>query len=85
MSSHPAAQKREAEVQHIIPFIRETVRADAQNGKVVDVDAYCERFAAMRQDLSRKDIQDVVLEAVASVGGNAAWTDGRSKMEPPVT
>lgn len=69
-------------MEKFVPVIWEAVRNDAAAGNVVDVDAYCERFATMRPDLCRKDIQDVVLKAVAAFGGGASWSADRSRMNP---
>lgn len=60
-------------MHHFVPVIWETVRADSAAGKVIDVDAYCQRFWTLRPDLDRKGIQDAVLEAVAMYGGGASW------------
>lgn len=58
-------------MRHIVPIIWETVGTDFANGEVLDHDAYCQKFLAMRPDLARGVIETVVAEAVRFHGGTA--------------
>ena len=58
---------------HFLPDIWEQVRDDVRHRRVVDVDAYCRRFAPLHPELTRKDVQDIVLDAAGTYGGVAIW------------
>ena len=60
-----------------IVAIQSAVHADLSGGKVTDVDAYCRKFAAQYPELTRKQIQDAVLEIVSLRGGCAVWGDDK--------
>lgn len=64
-----------------IVAIQSAVQADLIGGKVIDVDAYCRTFGRQYPELSRKQIQDAVLEIVSIHGGGAEW--GTDKTRPP--
>ncbi|MFO1130744.1 MAG: hypothetical protein U1E16_01820 [Hyphomicrobiales bacterium] len=62
-------------MRHIVPIIWETVGADFAAGQVLDQDAYCRKFLAMRPDLERRVIETVVSEAMRFHSGAAPSPD----------
>jgi hypothetical protein len=57
----------------LIVAIQTVVHADLAKGDVIDVDAYCRTFGAQYPQLTRKQIQDAVLEMISIHGGGAIW------------
>ena len=53
--------------------IQAEVHADLVGNRFIDVDAYCQKFAARYPELTRRQIQDAVLEIVSIGGGSAGW------------
>lgn len=56
---------------HFLSDIREQARDDVRHRRVVDVDADCRRLAPLHPELTRKDVQDIVLDAAGTYGGVA--------------
>lgn len=56
-----------------IVAIQAVVHADLAKGSMIDIDAYCRAFAPRYPDLTRKQIQDTILEIVSIAGGAAVW------------
>ena len=66
-----------------IVAIQSVVHCDLASGRVIDVDAYCRRFAPLYPKLTRKQIQNAVLEIVSLEGGGAVWgMDQRNAHQP---
>ena len=61
-----------------ISAIHSLVRARVRQGKVVDVDDYCQMFSAEYPELTRQQIEDAVLELVSICGGAAVWGTEKS-------
>ena len=57
----------------LIVALQSAVHADLARGDVIDVDAYCRQFGAQYPQLTRKQIQDAVLEMISIHGGGAVW------------
>ena len=57
----------------VIVAIQSVVHADLAKGEVIDVDAYCRKFGALYPQLTRKQVQDAVLEMISIHGGGAMW------------
>jgi hypothetical protein len=67
-----------------LSFIQAIVHADLARGQVIDVDACCRIFGVQYPELSRKQIQDAVLEMVSIAGGGAVWgADNPPTAKPP--
>ena len=65
-----------------IVAIQAVVHTDLATNKVIDVDAYCRKFAGQYPELTRKQIQDAVLEIVSIDGGGAVWGLDQPKAAP---
>lgn len=53
-------------MRHIVPLIWEAVGTSIANGTSIDVDALCHEFLELHPELTRKQIEDVIREAVAA-------------------
>lgn len=61
-----------------VSTIRVVVLADLEDGKPVDIDACSRRLAPLCPGLTRRELQDVILEIVIAYGGGAVWgSDGK--------
>lgn len=53
--------------------IWDAVRDDVANHRVIDVDIYCRRFSRHHPELTFREIEEMVLDAVGMYGGAAVW------------
>ena len=56
-------------MRHIVPLIWEAVAVDVAKGTAIDLDAYCERFALERVNVSEEAFRKLVLDVVAEHEG----------------
>lgn len=64
---------------HHTTTIYDYVSAEVRQGRVIDVDKCCQKFSAQFPELTWKQIQNEVIEAVCSYGGGAAWGQGKAE------
>ena len=53
--------------------IYDFVSAEVAQGKVIDIDQYCQKFMSLFPELAWVQLQTEVLEAVGEYGGGAVW------------
>ncbi len=70
-------------MQGHISAICDVIREDVEKGQVVDIDAYCRMFTPVYPQLTRRQLQDSILEAVTVCGGGAVWGVKPSKGNKP--
>ena len=56
-------------MRHIVPLVWQAVGVDVGKGTMIVLDAYCERFALERVDMSEEAFRSLVVEVVAEHEG----------------